>query len=255
MGLPRFLVAPEVLRTSPVGLTGAELHHCRVLRLRPGAAVRICDGAGREFAGRLLRVSSSRAEVNLEEEVQAAVESPLDVTLYQALTRSEKMEFILQKTTELGLSRFVPVLTERVQGKRPAGEDGRLARWREIARQAVRQSGRTRLPEVAAPCTFAQAVAAARQAPLALLPTAAAEPEAGWKQLPGVGAGLRAVSILVGPEGGFSTEEVDHARAAGLKTLRLGPRILRTETAGVVVVALAQFTWGDLGGEGAWTNP
>jgi 16S rRNA (uracil1498-N3)-methyltransferase len=121
-------------------------------------------------------------------------------------------------------------------------------RWQEIARQASRQCGRTRIPEVAAPLTFAQAVAEARQADLAIIPFERAAAEASWKRQLAHKENLKCVSLYVGPEGGFSNQEVDQAKQAGILTVGLGPRILRSETAGLTVVALALFQWGDLGG-------
>jgi len=245
---PRFLLSPDQLHGPGVTLTGAEFHHLRVLRLRPGEIVRLGDGAGREFTARLLRMLSDRAELELAEELRREVESPLRVTLYQGLARGDKLDWTLQKATELGLARFVPVFTERSQVKPQEGGGQRLKRWQEIARQAARQSERTRVPEVAPPCSYDQAVAEAALAELALIPYEDADPAQTWKARLAGRSGVSEVALLVGPEGGFTPGEVERAVRAGVQAVSLGPRILRSETAGLVAVAMALYAWGDLGG-------
>lgn len=248
MSAPRFIVAPEVLQHSPVILTGEDFHHLRVLRLQPGETVHLCDGQGREFAGRLRALFKDRAEVEVAEELRREVEPTLHMTLYQGFARGDKLDWTLQKATEIGLARFVPMMTQRSQVKPQEGGGRRAERWREIARQAARQSGRTRVPEIASPCTFAQAVAEARSADLALLPYEGAGPDQTWKSRLAGRSGLVRLALLVGPEGGFAPEEAAQAEAAGVVPVSLGPRILRSETAGLVATALALYTWGDLGG-------
>jgi 16S rRNA (uracil1498-N3)-methyltransferase len=249
MSAPRFMLSPEVIASSPVRLTGEDLRHLRVLRLRPGDSLRLCDGQGREWNGRLRAVLKDRAEVDLQEELRREAESPLQVTLYQGWARGDKLDWTIQKATEIGLARFVPVLTRRSEVKPQAGGGPRLERWREIARQAARQSERTRVPEIGSPLTFAQAVTEARQADLALMPFEGADPAADWKTRLSGRTGVSRVALLVGPEGGFAPEEAAQAAAAGIVSVGLGPRILRSETAGLVATALALFVWGDLGGK------
>lgn len=245
--IPRFLLDPGQLLGNRAVLTGADLHYCRVLRLRPGDAVRVGDGQGREFQGVLRVLTRQQAEIELGPEAAPAAEPPVRVTLFQGLARGEKLDWTLQKATELGVARFVPMLTERSQ-LHPQPESRRVRRWQEIARQAARQSGRAVVPEVAEPCAFAQAVQQAGQADLALMPFEAEVAGRSWKQAAAAAAGLRTVAVLVGPEGGFTAAEADTARQAGIQTVHLGPRILRSETAGMTAVALALYAWGDLGG-------
>jgi 16S rRNA (uracil1498-N3)-methyltransferase len=248
MRTPRFLLSPEQLLGSVVVLAGADRRHARVLRLAAGAAVRLCDGAGREYSGRVRSVVEDRLEVERGEELRRDPEPPVAVTLYQGLARGEKLELTLQKATELGVARFVPLACARSEVRLGHVSLARLLRWREIARQAARQSERTRVPEVCPPCDLEQALASARQADVAVLPYEGSRPSDGWRARLSGRSGIRSAALLVGPEGGFTAEEVAAAEAAGVIPVSLGPRILRTETAGLVAVTLALFCWGDLGG-------
>jgi 16S rRNA (uracil1498-N3)-methyltransferase len=245
---PRFILAPEHLLASPVVLTGADLRHCRVLRLKAGEHVRISDGQGREYHARLLRLGPDRAELELKSEINRDPEPALQVTLYQGLTRGAKLELIIQKITELGAVRLVPMICSRSQVKPIPGRDHRIQRWREIARQAVRQCERTCLPEIADVCTFSQCVSEARKAELAIILNTNAQVRDSWKNKLSDVRAPRTVSLLVGPEGGFAPTEAAAAQSAGIQSIGMGPRILRSETAGIAAVALALFWWGDLGG-------
>lgn len=245
---PRFLLTPADLSMPLTVLTGADLHHCRVLRLRPGDAVRIGDGQGREVAGTLRRLERDRAEVEIGADLRRETEPLPLVTLLQGLARGDKLDWTLQKAVELGLHRFLPVVCARSQVRPDEAGGRRRERWQEIARQAARQAERTFVPEVNAPCTFAQALDEARGHDLALLADEHAGPERDWKR---VTAGLprpRRVALLVGPEGGFTSDEGKLAVAAGVVPVGLGANLLRSETAGLIVVALALYTWGGLGG-------
>jgi 16S rRNA (uracil1498-N3)-methyltransferase len=249
MPAPRFILSPEALRQVPVRLTGADARHARVLRLAPGDEVRVCDGQGGEWRARVAAVSPQALDLAGLEPLDVRTEPRLQVTLYQGLARGDKLELIVQKGTELGLARLVPMVTAHSQLRLEA-ESPKRQRWQEVARQAARQCGRTRVPEVAAPLTFTQAVAEASQADLAIIPFERTGAESSWKQQLGKKTGLNRVSLYVGPEGGFADKEIELAQAAGLAVVGLGPRILRSETAGLAVVALALFQWGDLGGTG-----
>jgi 16S rRNA (uracil1498-N3)-methyltransferase len=245
---PRFLLTPAELAGPLAALTGTDLHHCRVLRLRPGDTVRLGDGRGREVAGTLRRLARDRAEVEVGSELRREAEPMPRVTLVQGLARGDKLDWTLQKATELGLHRFVPMASARSQVHPEEGGGRRRERWQEIARQAARQAERTFVPEVTEPCTFAQALDQVRAHDLAFLAYELAGPERAWRRIaPGLPRPA-SVALLVGPEGGFTPEEADQAASAGAIPVGLGPNVLRSETAGLIAVALALFTWGGLGG-------
>lgn len=217
-------------------------HAVRVLRLKPGAALALFDGAGSAFAATLAEVGRREAWARVTEALPGEVESPLRVILAQGVARGEKMDYTLQKAVELGVAAIQPLFTER--GTAPGGE--RLARkiqhWRGILIGACEQCGRNRLPELREPLPLAEWLRRPGEPGSRLLLDPQAE--RGPRSLD---APADAVTLLVGPEGGLSAAEVLQARAAGFAGIRLGPRILRTETAGVAALAAVQALWGDWG--------
>ncbi|HXG28013.1 MAG TPA: 16S rRNA (uracil(1498)-N(3))-methyltransferase [Nevskiales bacterium] len=217
-------------------------HLLHVLRLKPGAELRLFDGRGGEYAGRLAAAGKRWIEVEAVTHQAVRRESPLRIILGQAVSRGERMDYTLQKAVELGVESIQPLDTEHSQARlEPARLDRKLRHWREVARAAAEQSGRERLPEVHPPLTLAAWVSALPPAPLKLLLD------------PGAGQGLVALApctdicLLSGPEGGLSAAELAQAQQAGFTAIRLGPRILRTETAAVACLAALQALWGDLG--------
>lgn len=236
----------EAVRGARVTFDSQETHHlARVLRLRPGDVLRAVDGSGDELTVRLTRVEARRAEGELLDRQTRPSESPLRLTLAQGLPKGDKMEAIIRMATELGVSGIVPVLTERsVVRMGAAGAAGRLARWQRVAREAAKQCGRAVLPEVSAVRPLAGWLGERDGGGLLLcLWEDAGAPLA--EQLP---AGtVTQATVVVGPEGGLSASEVASLVAAGAIVAGLGPRVLRTETAGPVGLALLQARYGDLG--------
>jgi 16S rRNA (uracil1498-N3)-methyltransferase len=235
----RVFVPPDRLRASPITVSGEEHHHlARVLRARPGDAITLFDGAGGELRARVVRVG--RRETELEAEtgegarvVAGAMPDEPPIVLLTAVPRGERMDFLVQKCCEVGVSHIVPVMTARSVA-RP--EAGRRARWEKIAREAARQCGRADVPAVAAPAPLAEALAAPTLPPQRLV----LAPEADGRPLRAALSQRAATALLIGPEGGLAPDEVESARAAGFVPARLGPRILRVETAAIVAVALAR---------------
>jgi 16S rRNA (uracil1498-N3)-methyltransferase len=247
----RFILSPEALQHSPVILSGSDAHHCQTLRLQVNEHVLVSDGQKKEYAARIIRFVKHGVELELLEETQRNPESPLAIVLYQGFARGSKLDLIIQKTTELGVSRIVPVVSQYSQMKHKAEREHRLDRWQEISRQAVRQSGRTQLPEIEAPCSFVDSLKQKEKTGVGILFSTASPENENWESRLRVLEPQNVVSLWVGPEGGFSEQEVYLAREQGLHTIGLGPRVLRSETAGITAVTLAQFVWGDLGGQKA----
>lgn len=217
-------------------------HLLRVLRLAPGDTFTLFNGDGHDYAARLLTAAKRGAEAEILGRQAVARESPLRITLAQGLARGEKMDLVLQKATELGVCAFAPVLTERTEVKLDAERAGkRLAHWQGVLAAACEQSGRARLPRLAEPVSLAT-YAAGETAPIRL----ALDPK-GELSLPAVAPEPgQSIALVVGPEGGLSERDLATLRAAGFRGLRLGPRILRTETAGLAAVASLQALYGDL---------
>ncbi len=219
----------------------------RVLRLRVGDALFVFNGDGDEFRATMLRAGKSNATLRIDERTDARTESDLRVHLVQGISRGERMDFVVQKATELGVKRITPVLTEYGVVKLDAGRAlKRRDHWQKVAASACEQSGRVRLPLVDAPVTLKEWFGAAPanvDSQLILKPGA---------ELPltAVAAPPTKVCLLIGPEGGFSDNEYEDADVAGFRPVAIGPRILRTETAAVAAIAILQSLWGDLGSSG-----
>ena len=240
----RFFVEPGALAGDRILLDGEVLHHLgTVLRLRSGDEVELLDGRGLICHCRIVALARQRGEAQVLGRRQAT-ERPFPVHLLQALPKGDKLDLVLQKGTELGISRFVPLLSGRsVPIPDPRREESRLQRWQRIVREAARQCRRPVIPEVTAPRPLAAALAEAGAGLRLMLWEEESRP---LVTLLGPEAPA-AVTLLVGPEGGFTAAEVHQAVAAGFVPVRLGPRILRSETAGFAAAAILQYLYGDLG--------
>jgi 16S rRNA (uracil1498-N3)-methyltransferase len=259
MRIPRlYLPAPLTVGATVALDDNAFNHAVRVLRFKPGATLMLFDGEGGAFAATLTDIGKRDAWVRVIEALPGEVESPLRVVLAQGISRGEKMDYTLQKTVELGVAAIQPLFTER-GGVDLSGE--RLARkvqhWRAIVVGACEQCGRNRLPDLWEPLPLAEWLAGlAETDPPG---TARHPPSKGGRDLrllldPLAEYGLRGlerpegtITLLIGSEGGLSPAEIAQARTAGLTGVRLGPRILRTETAGIAALAAVQALWGDCG--------
>ncbi|GAA4870307.1 16S rRNA (uracil(1498)-N(3))-methyltransferase [Luteimonas vadosa] len=222
----------------------AAAHLLRVLRLGVGDACVLFNGDGHDYDARITATGKRSAEAEIVAAREIRNESPLRIELLQGVARGEKMDWILQKATELGASAFVPVDSERSEVKL-AGDraEKRLAHWRRVVVAACEQSGRARVPAIEAPAPLADAVARldGHGCRLILDPLA----EGGIEAL-GPPPGGRCV-VAIGPEGGWSPRDRAVLAGAGFRGMRLGPRILRTETAGIAAIAALQVRFGDLG--------
>jgi 16S rRNA (uracil1498-N3)-methyltransferase len=229
-------------------ITGDLFHHiAHVLRLKKGAHICLNDGSDREYTGIISRVAGESITVTLEETLTApATESGPRITLFQGIPRGNKLELILQKCTELGVAGIVPFMASRSVARVPAGRlREKLERWQRIVREAARQSNRASVPDISFAADLAEALNLAED-PVKLLLWE--EEQAGT--LKKVLAELpppERIAVIVGPEGGLTAEEVASAVKCGFVPVSLGKRIVRTETAGLAIVAILQFYWGDIG--------
>lgn len=218
-------------------------HLLRVLRLRAGSALTLFNGRGGEYQAHLAGVVRSRARLELGAHQAVERESGLKLTLLQGIARGERMDLIVQKATELGVQRIVPVRCEFSVVRLDAAKlPQRLAHWRAVAIAACEQCGRNRVPRLDPPLDLAAACAALDdEAGLRIM----LQPEAA-DSLAALAKGLRGAALLVGPEGGLSEVEERLALQAGFRACRLGPRVLRTETAPLAALAALQALSGDL---------
>jgi 16S rRNA (uracil1498-N3)-methyltransferase len=219
-------------------------HVLRVLRLKPGAALVIFNGDGGEYEATLTDVENRTAVVTLGRFLDPRRESPLAITLAQGISRGERMDYTLQKSVELGVARIVPLETAfsqvRLDGARL---ERRRQHWEGVIASAAEQCGRTRLSELAPLTPLGGWLASRDDAGLCLVLDPAGDVTLSQLAAPTNGR----INLLAGPEGGLSDQEIAQARRAGYQGLRLGPRILRTETAGIAALAALQTVWGDLG--------
>jgi 16S rRNA (uracil1498-N3)-methyltransferase len=220
----------------------AAAHVTRVLRLGAGDAVTLFNGDGADYPARVAALGRGTGEVEVMGRTAARPESPLAVTLVQGIARAERMDLVLQKATELGVAAIVPVATARSVVRLDADSRRRkAAHWRGIAIAACEQCGRARIPEVAEARTLAAHLAEPPRAEARILLSPEAEVALG-----GAARGAASVELVVGPEGGLEDAEREAALAAGFRDCRLGPRVLRSETAAIAALAVIQSVAGDL---------
>lgn len=224
-----------------------ERHVFKVLRGRAGDRIEVVDGAGRLFVAELAPGAHAR-EARIVEELPAEIKEVAGIVLYQAVPKGRHMDLVVEKATELGAERIIPLLTERGVVRLSEG-DGKTERWRRVAVAAARQSLRLRVPEVGAVVPFARAVREAGENGVLLHNEPGLPPLEDVVPASSVAPGCGRAALFVGPEGGFSGGEVELAREAGLFLASLGPYRLRSETAGVVAVARAHAALEKAAGE------
>lgn len=225
----------------PLPPSGA-YHVVRVLRMREGAPLIVFDGSGADHHAEIARIEGDKVVIRLGNTTPGTAESPLRITLVQGVSRSDRMDWTLQKATELGVAAVSPVLTSRsvVRLDEKQAEKKQI-HWRGIVIGACEQCGRSRVPAVTAPMALRSYLSTVRKEGMRLVlsPSAPAS-------LTGIASLPAKVELLIGPEGGLDDEELLGAQKAGFMPVRLGPRVLRTETAAVVALTVLQALWGDL---------
>lgn len=242
--MPRFYCPQALLPTTTIELPEAVAHHLHVVRQQPGDELVLFNGEGGQVRARLVEVGKRRASAEVLAREDVDVELPFRVTLAQGLPEGSKMDWIVEKAVELGVTAIQPLAARRSVVKL-AGDraDKRLAHWQAVVVSASEQCGRNRLAEVAPLQEFGRWIAQpAGDAVRILLSPRADASLAAWTKT----TAPCDVSLLVGPEGGFSTEEEDAAIAAGALPLSMGPRVLRTETAGLAALAILAAGWGGI---------
>lgn len=218
-------------------ITGSDAHYIKnVLRLKAGDQLELLDGSGKVY---LVKISTLNKEQINCETISTSIpqtETKTKITIAQAIPKAKKMDLIIQKCTELGVAKIIPTLTERCIAK---GE--KIKRWQKIAKEGAEQCGRTTIPEISPVIKFEEVIKLKDQYDLSLLPWELEENTSLKKVLSSNKP--KEILILIGPEGGFSQEEVKLAKSAGFTTITLGPRILRTETAGLVILAMINYEY------------
>ncbi len=240
----RFFITPEQIQTEIIILSGDQAHQItNVLRLREGDHIQILDNNGWQYHLKLISAESTRVVGSIVSKIRESGEPKIKLTLYQSLLKRDNFEWVLQKGTELGITTFVPIVTQRTIARQTSLKENKLARWRRIVIEAAEQSGRGKVPVISQPVPFKAALYAAGVNNLSLI---------SWenekeKNLTTALAGLTAesvepsrsgIAIFIGPEGGFTEGEIIDAVSAGIIPVTLGPRVLRAETAAIVATAI-----------------
>lgn len=256
MSRRRFYATPDTINGSTINLSHEETHHLtRVLRLKSGSEVFVFDGCGNEYRCSFLKVKENRARLDIVDALSDEVDSSIHITLAHGIARGEKFDFIVQKATELGASNIVPLVTDHADVKlSDEKSEKRLERWRRISLEALKQCGRRRLVEISPPVTLKDFLNITQAQNSGIADSNPSRALLVFSERGGVSitaalsrsADKSSVTAMVGPEGGWSDEELmllDERRAIAVT---LGPRILRTETAAVVALTLIQHILGDL---------
>jgi 16S rRNA (uracil1498-N3)-methyltransferase len=240
MSARRFFIEDSHAPGEHVVIADADAHKIRdVLRLRAGDTIEIVDSSGTLFDAMLESVEGGvRAE--LRAAIDAVDDPRIEIDVAQGIPKGQKMDFVVEKLTELGVASILPLASHRAVVREPG--DGKLERWRRLAKTAAQQSGRRSILAVGEPVSFDDLLARFADYDVVLFPWEVAAGQRNLREtLPALLAGARRVLVVIGPEGGFSHAEAERARDAGARVISLGRRILRTETAALVVVALLQY--------------
>jgi 16S rRNA (uracil1498-N3)-methyltransferase len=235
----RFFVEGRHQSGDVVQLDGSDAHKIvTVLRMRDGDNIEVIDSAAQRFSASIT-IDGKAVRAELEARVKSAPQTPVRVTIAQGIPKGQKMDFVVEKLTELGAAAIVPLQSERtiVSGV----SANKLARWRRLAKSAAQQCGRDDVPEIREPVSLNALIATFKDYDRVFFPWELAERTPLRERLPGLLADARRVLVILGPEGGFSHSEADAARSAGAELISLGSRILRTETAGLVVLAVLGY--------------
>jgi 16S rRNA (uracil1498-N3)-methyltransferase len=244
----RFYAPPTQINGAQITLAADEAHHlARVLRLPIGAQVYVFDGCGNEYLCEIAHLDKHVATLNVIEPLTNPVESPLRLTLAQALIKGDKFDWVVQKATELGVTCIIPLITEHSDIRRAEERaENKLQRWRRIALEAVKQCGRRQLVEIAEPTAWTKFTLAETVSHRLFFSERGGRRFADYGHEQSGGPPPTSIILAIGPEGGWSEAELKLTEAGGWDFISLGPRILRTETAALSALVLAQEWFGDI---------
>lgn len=237
--MTRFFADKGSFSEKSIIIAGDDFSHIsRVLRMKQGDSLVICDGEGTDYQCLISQITKNEAVCEIVSKAANPCEPEIGITLYQGMPKGAKMEYIIQKCVEIGAKKVVPFISERTVAK----NDGKIQRWNKISAEAAKQSGRGIIPKVLMPVSFKEAIEMAREQELAII-AYEEEREAAARE---VFRCIRpkSIAVFIGPEGGFEKKEVDLAVSAGMKAVSLGKRILRTETAGMALISNIVYEYG-----------
>lgn len=243
MRIPRIYTDSELTVGTACELDEKAAQHVgRVLRMQPGQQLTLFNGDGRDYDATIRDASKKHVHVEISGATATTTESPLEIVLGQTLSKGDRMDYAVQKAVEMGVTRIVPLTTERCDVKLKGDrEDKRLRHWQQVAISAAEQCGRARVPDILPVMSLSQWFEHSQTCDLRLVLHHRTEQSLDTLAKPS------SVALMIGPEGGLSPEEIEAAEQSGFLPVALGPRVLRTETAPVATIALCQWLWGDIG--------
>lgn len=245
----KFFVQKHNISNNIAIIEGEDVKHIyKVLRLDIGEKISINNCEGEEYLGEITDITKVKVEVKLIDKLTLNNESPINIYLFQGLPKSSKMDLIVQKNTELGIKEITPIVTERVIVKSELNEFKKVDRWNRIALEACKQSKRSLIPKINTPIEFKELIASLKNMDLIIVPYEN-QNNFGLKSINFENKkAIKNIAVIIGPEGGFEESEIDTLKGLGAHIITLGPRILRTETAGFVCLAQLMYELGDMGG-------
>ena len=239
----RFYISEEQIRENEITIEGSDVNHIRnVLRLEVGDWVVACDGKDRDYVSRIHGMEKDAVLLRVEKVRPTGTELPTRITLFQGIPKKDKMEFIIQKSVELGVYEIVPVMMKRCVVKLDDKKaKKKQERWQGIAESAAKQCDRGMIPRVHEPVTMEEAIDMARELDYNMIPYELQDGIDDSREIVAHACTQDSVGIFIGPEGGFEADEVEQAMACGMEAMTLGKRILRTETAGMALLSILMF--------------
>lgn len=240
----RFYISEEQIQEDEICIQGSDVNHIRnVLRLEVGDWVVACDGRDRDYVSRIHEIEKELVRLHVEKVQPTGTELPVRITLFQGIPKKDKMEFIIQKSVELGVYEIVPVMMKRCVVK--LGDEKKAKkkqeRWQSIAEAAAKQCDRGIIPVVHEPVTMEEAIDMAKKLDYNMIPYELQDGIDYSREIVAHACSQDSVGIFIGPEGGFEADEVARAVACGMEAITLGKRILRTETAGMALLSIMMF--------------
>jgi 16S rRNA (uracil1498-N3)-methyltransferase len=248
--MSRFFIKQTDITSNTINISGEDVNHIKnVLRLKCGNNIILNDCSGTDYIVEIDRFGENCIYTHIIDSYKNETEPGINITLYQGLPKSDKMDLIIQKSIELGIKKIVPVITERtiVKIEDKKSLENKVKRWQRIALEAAKQCNRGFIPLVEFPITYKKALEISKETDLSLIPYEKESSNSLRKYMEQAKKGrIRNVSVIIGPEGGFTENEVEAAIDAGINSVTLGPRILRTETAGIAILSILMYELGDV---------
>ena len=242
--MPKFFVPRENIDGDTIRIGGEDVVHIkRVLRMREGDTLNMCDSSGCDYLAKIREIGEKDIFLDVLEKKKSETEPPVKVTLFQGIPKAGKMDYIIQKTTELGIFEIVPSVLSRCVVKLDG--DKKIKRWQKISEEAAKQSGRGIIPEIKEPMNLKEAIEELKNFDLAFVPYECEE-ENCLRDVLKSKDDIKTVGFMIGPEGGFEKSEIDLLVENGITPISLGKRILRTETAGEAVLSMVMYEIGDI---------